>query len=189
MCWVLGLLAHKTLRIGSLGLSYFPFIFLCVNLLRQGVEMDLYRQKMNLLHSSTIWPSSIHRCFCPQKVEKNPPFQVAQKYSKSFHPFHWQRSSLIRRLPSDPFPFPRAYSHCSQEPKNKLHYSDSRNQFGRPLDCPLCKESCTWALFSRLDLVCWSRGEETRRETSRTVPPTGNVQSQDPRSFILHEEI
>ena len=29
------LLAHKTLRIiGSLGLSYFPFIFLCVNLLR-----------------------------------------------------------------------------------------------------------------------------------------------------------
>ena len=42
------LLALKTLRIGSLGLSYFPFIYLCVNLLRQGAEMDHQQQKMNL---------------------------------------------------------------------------------------------------------------------------------------------
>lgn len=38
-----------------------------------------------------------------------------------------------------------------------------------------------------MDLVCWSKVGETRQETSRTVPPTGNVQSQDFTSFIVLE--
>ena len=72
-------------RIGSVVLSYFPSIFLCVNLLRQGAKMDLQHQKMNLLHSSTVWTSSIYSFFALKKLKK-PPSKVAQKYSKKFSP-------------------------------------------------------------------------------------------------------
>ena len=45
---VLGLLAYKTLRIGYLGLSYFPFIFLCAK-----VKMENFEKK-NAANSKII---------------------------------------------------------------------------------------------------------------------------------------
>ena len=77
-------ICYKTLRIGSLSLSYFLYIFLCVNLLRQGAEMDLQHQEMNLL-PLPFGPVLYAVFFAPKKLKK-PPSKAAQKYSKKNSP-------------------------------------------------------------------------------------------------------
>ena len=70
----------QNIKNGAFGVEFFPFIFLCVILLRQGAEMDLQHQKMNLSFIQLYYLAQFYIQFflalkklkkTPSKVQKN----------------------------------------------------------------------------------------------------------------------